>query len=353
LVHPLATLTGFLVLSLYVGVNGLRAATQEDGRPLRNWFLPSAAAFVPATPLLLYLALRFTQDPFLRLWNQQNQILSPPLLVFGLSYLLILVPAVYGAIGFSRERDQAALLPVSWVLIAPLLAYAPHNLQRRLPEGVFVAWLVLAAFGFSRIERDRPRLVRRVSTLLLILALAGPTLLWVGAFRTALRPAEPAFRHTQEVEAFRWLGENAEEGDVVTSSYATGNAMPAWAPVKVVVGHGPESVDLERLQRAVEELYHGTLTSEERGSLLSDQQVEYVFYGPAERALGAWPVKGNHALELRYQMGSYRIFKVLAEELGDPDCSHHLVLARPSQWTVLAGRVGASGAPFELSKGPR
>ena len=57
----------------------------------------------------------------------------------------------YAAAGVRKlwQKDPlAGLLPAAWVALLPVLAYLPVNLQRRLPDGVWVAWVILADGGF-------------------------------------------------------------------------------------------------------------------------------------------------------------------------------------------------------------
>ena len=120
---------------------------------------------------------------------------------------------------------------------------------------------------------------------LMVLALPSSFLLLAGGVGTAFQPQEPAFRPVQEVAAFEWLGAEAEPGSIVLSAYATGNALPAWAPVRVVVGHGPESADLDQLLPAVEQFYAG-MSEDARTAFLETYSVDYLWMGPRERDLG-------------------------------------------------------------------
>jgi hypothetical protein len=106
----------------------------------------------------------------------------------------------------------------------------------------------------------------------------------MGAMQVAARPSSPAFLPSSQVNAFRWLEEHAPPGSVVLGSFATGNALPAWAPVRVVIGHGPETIDLARLRERVHDFY-ALADDKARGELLSEQMVDFVYYGPDEQVL--------------------------------------------------------------------
>jgi uncharacterized membrane protein len=97
---------------------------------------------------------------------------------------------------------------------------------------------------------------------------------------------------------------------VVLAGYDTGNALPAWAPVRVVIGHGPESVNLAELRPEVEAFYAGATPRAARMRLLREYKVGYVFWGPEERALGDWDPGAVDYLEPVYDQDGYGIWKV-------------------------------------------
>jgi uncharacterized membrane protein len=131
-----------------------------------------------------------------------------------------------------------------------------------------------------------------------------------GGFTTAVRPNEPAFRRAAEVATFEFLAQHATSGEVVLASYATSNALPAWAPLNVLIGHGPESANLRELMPRVERFYQPATADEERRNLLQEFNIRYVFRGPAEFRLGKWDMSQNDRLKLIYEENGYSIYKV-------------------------------------------
>jgi uncharacterized membrane protein len=96
---------------------------------------------------------------------------------------------------------------------------------------------------------------------------------------------------------------------VVLASYATSNALPAWAPMRVVVGHGPESVGLEELRPAVEAFF-GPMAEAGRTDFLRIHQVSYVLRGPEERRLGSWSPQTSERFHRVYESQGYEIYAV-------------------------------------------
>lgn len=305
-VQPLALASAGAAI-LAQGIALLRSPPkQPEGHPWRHWLKASGSALLPA-PLLLYLAYAYTRDPVLQAWASQNRLPSPPFWHYLVSYLPVLFLAANGT---RQTRAQSAgMRLIAWTLLLMAMAYAPVGVQRRLLEGVWVGMLALATIALGHLERH-PTLAAWLSRGVLLLCLPTSLLLLAGGMQAARRPAEPAFRPIAELNAFNWLAENAAPKSVVLSAFQTGNALPAWAPVRVVIGHGPETAGLEQLQPMVQGLFLSTTDNSTRQAFLRDHAVEYVFHGPHERALGTWD-PGSAAFLLNvYETSDYVIFHV-------------------------------------------
>jgi hypothetical protein len=249
-----------------------------------------------------------TTDPYLQVWARQNRLPSPPIGDYLLSYGLALVPAVWLLRRAAARKSFSAWLPLAWLLAFPILAYAPVSVQRRLTEGTWVALLVLVAAGWET-SRGAGKDVRRWAVLFGALSLPTSALLLVLGLNTARTPWEPAFFPVGEEQAAAWLRENASPGEVVLSSYSVGNRLPSRAPVRVVVGHGPETANLDRLLPEVTGFF-SISTDSARRAFLAEQNVAYVLWGPAERALGNWNPGTMPDWDLLYSGEGYEIFSV-------------------------------------------
>ncbi|NJN43744.1 MAG: hypothetical protein HC806_02725 [Anaerolineae bacterium] len=108
-----------------------------------------------SSPFVAYSFLSLLLDPFLQVWTEQNAILSPPPLHYLVSYGLVIPFALVGAIKIYQFKISSAYLLLGWGILLPFLAYAPINLQRRLPEGIWVALIVLAMLALDRSEKLR------------------------------------------------------------------------------------------------------------------------------------------------------------------------------------------------------
>lgn len=325
LVVALAQPLSAVVLGIVIGLHSLvslfwlicrerTVQTQEMHIWKRSIRLVMTALIVPA-PFMLYNLVSFATDPFLRAWTAQNIIRSPHPAHYLLAYGLVLPFAALGAAHLYRRVGTwlVLFLPV-WVCLLPFLAYAPFNLQRRLPEGIWVALVGLSMVALeswkppARVQQPKYALAG-----VFILALPSTFLLWVGGFLTALRPAEPVFRPADEVEVFMYLGKVARSQETVLAPYSTSNALPAWVPVRVVVGHGPESVHAAQLKPQIEVFFELQMAESEMIAFLEQHGVRYVIWHEEDAEAQGLHADGLGMLSLLYRAGDYALYQVTTQ----------------------------------------
>ena len=273
-------------------------------------------AWLPAVllplPLILYTAIAFASDPFLKNWAGQNLILSPPIGHYLLAYGLLLPLAILGIRPLLQSRPVSGWLPVVWMGLLPVLAYAPHNFQRRFVEGLWLSVIVLAIRALQPSESTTVPGPRQIYGRAAVgLSMLSAIFLIVGSLGAALNPFSPVFRTIEEVHAFEFLVQEAQAGDVVLTSFETGNVLPAFAPIYVVIGHGPESIFLDRLRPRVEAFYQPETLDSQRLELLQDFDVRFVWWGAAEQSLGSWNPDQAAYLRPVYQDDLLKVFEVV------------------------------------------
>lgn len=320
--QPLTVVVAWAVLSGHLGVVAIwQGWRMWQGRQAEwgEWQIFTRRAIwagLFSAPVVIYTISSFSQDSFLVAWSAQNKIFSPHPVHYLLAYGFLLPFAWRGSQRLVHLEPGRGWLLTSWVLLLPFLAYAPYHLQRRLPEGVWVALVILAILGVKdwQIIDGRPGRLRINNftglALISIILLPSTLLLLIGGFHVSAKLAPPVFRTAYEVAAFRFLAHQAKVGQVVLAAYETGNALPAWAPVRVVIGHGPESVDLSELRPKVTRFFSASTPEKERLKFISELGIDYVYWGPAERALGDWCPEGQPYLLPVYQQNAYTIYEV-------------------------------------------
>jgi len=310
LAQPLSLVSAFAVIGGHLLVLAGAASVSHEWSAWRGWVRSGIQAVIATSPIAAYTVIAYARDPFLQAWASQNRILSPIPGHYLVAYGILIVPALLGVRYLISGTTVVGLLPTAWMIIVPALAYAPVNVQRRLPEGAWVAILVLAAIGLSKFAGSSPR-ARWVGPAFMAVSLPTSLLLLGGSFSASIHPSEPLFRPTAEIQLFEWIGKETDRASLVLAAFDTGNVLPAWAPVRVVVGHGPESAGLNEVLPRVEAFYTVAVSDEYRSAFLREYGVSLVVWGPKERRLGSWDAASANFLEQVHEAGDYRLFKVV------------------------------------------
>jgi hypothetical protein len=310
LVHPLGMVTAIAVIGVHQCAIWISTLLRHSKLIHKKWVRIGYKAILPPLPLVFYYFIKFSTDPYLVIWTKQNRIFSPHPLHMLVAYGLVFIPAILGVKKILNFRPWTGLAIVGWLLAFPIFAYAPHNLQRRLPDGIWVVWTILAMLGLSVITKRWLRQSRVLSLGFLGLSLPTTFILLVSAIQVSLNNSLPIFRPVEEVKVFQWLKDEAESDSVVLSSFSTGNALPAWAPVSVVIGHGPESADAGSLKPMVSDFYSGKMSEKEIKEFLQSQHVSFVFWGPNEYVQDGIDLENSPLFGLRFWAGDYKLYEV-------------------------------------------
>ena len=308
LMQPLTVVIGWIVLAvslvLEILVSQKRYSEKSilQANPIREKASLVFWVILLSSPIPMYSLIAFSTDPFLREWTNQNLILSPPFLDYLLAFGLILPFAIGGGVSLARESSAKAALLLGWSMIFPILAYAPHNLQRRLPEGIWVVLCVLAVSSFEGQAKTRWLRFKPI----LFVGVLSTLLVFSGSLLAVLSPAPPLFRPALEISAFLNLSDSIN-GDVVLTNYDISNSLPAWVYGRTLIGHGPESINLEIIQPEVENFLNGSLSEEQSIVLLRTYSVRYVMIGPDEKG---FPPRESSYLNQIFGNGSYKIYRV-------------------------------------------
>jgi len=258
-----------------------------------------------SAPIPIYTFLSFQLDPFLKSWNAQNLILSPPPLDYLLAYALVLPFVIAGSARALMSNLSGSAFLIGWLVIFPFLAYAPYPLQRRLPEGIWVCMVILAMVA---IELDRKPYIWKRLQPVLYLGILSTLVLYTGGIQAVSTVGKPLYLPVAETRAYKAIElDTSELFPVVLANYSRSNHLPAWAPVRTLIGHGPESMDLKILQPLVESFLQGDLSETEVVDLLHSQKVSYILTGPDDpkAAVSDYPY-----LEWLYSDKDYTVYKV-------------------------------------------
>lgn len=199
-------------------------------------------------PLFLYNAYMFLFDPYLSSWEGQNIINSPPPIDFLMAYLIGFLSCLWVVIKKKKIFSNQSFL-LTWILLLPVLAYLPINLQRRLTDGY---WVVLALFIAAIISEIRKPVMRMLAIFFMTIS---SIFLMVTSTVSMKNVSPPLYHDRNLVAAFLEIDKAGQPKDVVLAPYEISNILPAYIPMRVVNGHGPESKNLVEIEKIVDDFY--------------------------------------------------------------------------------------------------
>jgi hypothetical protein len=295
-----------LVVGLAVTVAYL-AWTWVETRRL-EW-QPAACLGALGGPFLLYQYAAILGDPILAGWNGQNQTPSPAAWDFLLSFSPALPLAAWGAAQLLRQKENPARrLLAAWLVLGPLLVSVPFSLQRRFMFGYSLPCALLAVFGAADLAGRWPAWRRRIPALLLTLALPTNLLLILTGLVGAAGHAPALYLTRDEARGLAWIRSETAEQAVVLASPEIGSFVPAFTGRRVLYGHPFETLDAPKAEAQVIYFFQGQGWDGSKESYLTDEAVDFVFYGPREQALGGRLDLAR--LPLVFEAGQVRIFAV-------------------------------------------
>jgi hypothetical protein len=288
LLLPFVLLPAVAVLLVCIAVNGLQERQAGAPSSVLRRLLSLGAFLAGAAPWAVYDIWLLRTRPDLAAWNAQNLTPSPEVGAYLLGFAPLLLLAAIAVIA-NREHRRIVWLLLAWVLVQSALLYSPLALQRRLSLGLFVPLAALAALGLAAISWASWR--RPLAILALVSAIPS-NLIVIAAGLGGVARAEPLMvQSADESCALGWLAMNAEPGSLVLAGETAGNRIPAFASVRVVYGHPFETPDASEELARVESLFAATTELASVLPILESRGVDFVYFGPEERALGPahWP----------------------------------------------------------------
>ena len=312
IVNPFGIVVAVVVLAGWQGVVGwdaLRRNAWEDFFRTSS-FTRLMWTVAGGVPMLAYQVWAIRTDPALFGWDIQNLTPTPP----WWDLLIAISPAVWLALlswrkigpPFSEGPSSIHLFAV-WVVLALILILVPFGLQRRFMMGMYIPLAGLAAYGLETLARGK-RTRARVGMVLLFLLALPTNLIVILAGQSGARAHDLLLYRTQaETLALRWLETETPPDALVLAAPETGLIIPAFSGRQVIYGHPFETVRAEEEKQAVTDFFQA-LSEEEAKNFLLERRIDFIFYGPRERKLGALPV--SEGLERVFEARDVEIYRV-------------------------------------------
>ncbi len=258
-------------------------------------------------PLLIYELWVTGTDPVLSAWHAQNLTPSPPLWNTVLS---LSPPLLFAFLGIKQTWNKPSARPlVYWVVLGAALAYFPWSLQRRFLLGYYIPLSGMAILGLDKIT-DRLGMHYRTLVIILIILVLPTNLIILTSAIPAVRNHDPRIYLTrEEADALVWIRENTRREDVILAAPETGLLIPAYTGRQVIYGHPFETTEADEKEEMVRDFYQGQWANDQPQAFLEKNEIDYIFYGPRERELGAFPA--SDWVNIVYRDQELKIFKVV------------------------------------------
>jgi hypothetical protein len=210
-----------------------------------------------------------------------------------------------------RKGDGASAdewLLVVWAVVGLAVPYIPVSFQRKLLMGVHVPIATLAGMGAVRLWGGRRHPHLALAALVAVTFLTNARWFWRAAQNVQENRTESGQRVLllpTEMDAMRWLEQHCHgEGVLALPLGGVAVFLPALTGCHTYAGHWGETPHFAAKLRATLRFYAGANTGAWQREFLRRARVQYVMYGPAERAVVRRPVLAVPFLTPAYTTGA-------------------------------------------------
>ncbi len=286
LFQPLNTAIGLILIFLY-SISHL-IVLKFGKEKIEYYIIRMIYVTIPTLPVIMYYGIAQFTDLFYKAWTAQNIISTPNPIHYLLAYVIpmVVILAHKNSLGKILIKQEIILLSL-WIPVFLILAYIPYNLQRRFPDGIFIALIVLM---ICVLEDVRKKYIWKLSIIIGILIIPSSVIIMISGIITGLNPKSPIFISKQKEISYEQIGKILEPGSRILANYQTGNELPVWSPVYMAMGHGPESIHLELVKADADKYFGLSITDSERISILEKYNIDYVL---REKGKEIFPVTGE------------------------------------------------------------
>ena len=277
-----------------------------------------------AAPAIIYYLYLVQTDWVIGQKALQNLNFTTPLWLtfFSGGVLLLLALVQTGLILIKKQFSSRNLLLIVWFLVQFVMIYWPVNYQRRMTEGwhfPLVALTALSLFPLShwwkKKNKSGPKRVfewRWAFLVLLSLGLVISNLFQLAADFIVYNERRTLAYISQEIiDAALWFKSTDPNSVIFNSSDRIVNIIPAYAGRPVYVGHGVETPAFGPKQTEVAWFFDHNRDQDKEINFLRRRNIDYLFYGPSERALGSYQPETKFYLRATYTNSQVQIYQVL------------------------------------------
>lgn len=215
------------------------------------------------------------------------------------------------------QRSRLRTFLVVWFFGGWALTYIPTDFQIHMINSWQVPIVLLGVdFWFEKafpwLTKRWQRLASPVLAATVLLAAVIPTngYIFLWRFLDLHRYNYPYFLHQSEYDAMQWLDANTPQDAIVLSAYEPGRYIPGISGRRAFLSHWAQTVDFYGKRDFVLAFFDPATPDARRRQVLDEFGVDYILYGPAERALGAYQPAQSAWLEAVFDEGGVSIYQI-------------------------------------------
>lgn len=287
----------------------------KDKLTIRKSFIIFAVYLLISIPSVFYHLFLTWGDMVVFARAAQNRTITPSFYLTLIS-LGMFLPLAFLGFWASRSSWQTKYLGI-WVVGSIGFLYAPVSFGRRFTEGIFIPLALLTVIGLIFLVKWTKLATWKVlsNKFIYICAIFGAFFIFFGysnylILRNRILDARylspPVFLSQEFLDSLNFI--KSLDGDIVLSSFASGNVIPYYSGKRVYAGHWAETIFWEQKELALKKFYNGETTDNWREDFLRRSGMSIVFWGPDERKLGNWNPEEAEFLMAVYERGEYAVF---------------------------------------------
>ena len=319
--------------------------------------LEKKLALAPALDLVIIGAISFSPGLYsfalIRLdpmWKEvlaqfaNGGVYTPPVwrlpVLMGLAFLIAVATTIAAVVAHRKTTPRtpaqtnsfasvsARYFFYAWFLVSFGLVYMPTDFQVHMLNGWQVPIAIIATHGLydflipflaSRKQSwlskfSTPQIQAAVIAIFVLGMLPTNLYLWAWRFTELRRHEAPFFITRDELQAMSWIEQHAQPEDAVLCSLNTGAYLPMQTGVHAYLAHWAQTLHFKDKQANVNAFFAPATSDEKRLALLQADHVNYVFYGPSERALGTHSPATLSALQLVFTKGDVEVYALKAHQ---------------------------------------
>jgi hypothetical protein len=98
----------------------------------------------------------------------------------------------------------------------------------------------------------------------------------VGSFTATQSLDSPIYSSKSIIDVGNYLRTEVNVGDVILAPFDESNVLPAYVPIKVITGHGPESKNLSVISEILDRFYNGDLSQGETQDFIQSFDIKFI-----------------------------------------------------------------------------